>query len=782
MKFIFHLLLLFGLSFRSAIFQSPASGLPVLAPVAPAAALPIEMTDHQPGSYARVDLASATVSPLTGRVSVWHGRPTIFINDQPVAPMIYAGTEHSRFTWEETPHRNLVNFAKAGYRLFQVDVWFRDIWRPDGSLDLPAVRRQIRGILAVCPEAAVFVRIHVDPPVWWMKQHPKEAVAYANKDSKSVKNARLEEALASTRWLDDATQQLQKFCTGLAPTPEGRRVVGLHLAGGLYGEWHYHHFDAEPDTSPAMTHHFREWLKVRYTNDAALRHAWHDESVSLEAAEVPGLAQRNRTMEGFFRDPALERQVIDYYFCQQELIANDVLHFCHVARLAWPRPLITGAFYGYFHTMVEMGMPDVMQGTFERVLNSPDIDYLSGPLSYQADARDIGGSGMVRTLTASLHLHYKLWLSEMDEASSLGDPWPGNPRKVFHSLADTVAGNRRNFAFVLTSGMGQWWYDFGPNLKSGWWDNPQLMAEMGATLRLYQTALNKPWQSVADVLLVYDFDSYNYQTRTVPLNRQSFKDALSLPLAEDLAEAAYHTGAAVDQVALAGLPLVDLNRYKVIVFGNVWLLTDTQRVYIRDKVLRSGRTVVWQYAPGITDGKAFLNAEAISQVTGIQLKPITLAGAPRIQLLPAAPKPFAGLKLDYGITGPIRPLFAVDDQTVERIGNYAGTDETALAMRHAAAATIIYSGLPINDAKLLQTIFRLGGAHIYNDQGDVILADNNYVCIHTLTGGDRHLILRDGTNIQIKLASKSTEILDATTGISALPEKPVATSMGKVSP
>jgi len=707
--------------------------------------------------------------PLSGKVADYLGRPTIFINDQPVAPMIYAGTEHSRFTWKETPHRNLANFAQAGYRLFQVDVWFRDIWRTDGSLDLPIVRRQIHSILEVCPEAAVFVRIHLDPPGWWMEQHPTEAVAYADAGSMIAKRANPPQSLASTLWLDEATRQLEVFCKELAPLPEGCRVVGLHLAGGLYGEWHYHRFEAEPDTSAAMTRQFQKWLKARYGSDATLRQEWHDPGITLATATVPGLDQRNQTADGFFRDPTQERQVIDYYFCQQDLIADDVLHFCRVARSAWPRPLVIGSFYGYLHTMVEMGMPDALQGTFERALNSPDLDYLSGPLSYQANARDIGGSGMVRTLPTSLQLHGKLWLSEMDEASSLGNPWPGKTRKVFHSLADTVAGNRRNFAFVLTSGMGQWWYDFGPKLKAGWWDNPQLMDDMGAMLRLSQAALQKTWHSAADVLLVYDFASYNYQARTVPLNRQSFRDTLSSPLVEDLAEAAYHTGAAVDQVASVDLPRVDLARYKVVVFGNVWLLTDTQRTFLRDHVMRDGRTVVWQYAPGITDGWALLSTNAISAVVGIRLKPVDLAGAPKIQLLANAPKPFAGLKLDYGIAGPIHPLLAVADQEAEKIGNYSGTTETALALRRDAAVTIIYSGLPITDARLLQAIFRLGGAHIYNDEPDVLLADNNYVCVHTLGGGIRRLVLRDGKILQVQLFPRSTQIFDAITGESVLP-------------
>jgi len=708
---------------------------------------------------------------LSGKVAPYHGRPTLYINNHPVAPMIYALTEGGRFTWEETPHRNLENFTKAGYRLFQVDVWFRDIWKPDDSLDMPTVRHQVRAITEVCPEAAVFIRIHVDPPQWWLDRHPGETVAYANAVNPGVANARSQESLASTLWLNDATRQLETFCRELAPTPEGRHVVGLHLAGGLYGEWHYWNFDLEPDTSPTMTSHFRYWLEKKYGADAALRRAWNDPTVTLATADVPGLQVRDRTLGGFFRDPVRERQVIDYYTCQQDLVADDVIHFCHTARAAWPRPLITGAFFGYFHTMTEMGMPDAMQGDFERVLDSKDIDYLSGPMSYETDTRAIGGSGMFRSLTASVRLHGKLWLSEMDQASLFGNPFDMDPRMWFHTLSDNIAGDRRNFAFALTSGMGQWWYDFGPKGNGGWWDQPQLMEEAGAMLRLYQAALKKPWHPVADVLLVYDLASYDYQTRTVPINEQCYKDPLSHPLAENLAEAAYHTGAAVDQVALPDLPWMDLSHYKVVVFGNVWRLTDAQRAFIRDHVLRDGRTVIWQYAPGITDGKTLMGAADISSVVGMTLKSVTVTGTSQVQLAPHPPANFVGLKLDYGITGEVHPLFAVEDNKSQTIGQYTGTGDTALAIRHLARATVVYSGLPITQESLLRAIFRLAGAHIYDEEPDVILADNNYVCIHTLSGGDRKIVLRDGKAVSVKLSPRSTVILDAVTGDSVLPDK-----------
>lgn len=45
-------------------------------------------------------------------------------------------------------------------------------------------------------------------------------------------------SLASQAWKRDATQNLKEMLKDLAASPEGRSVVGLQVAGGVYGEWH----------------------------------------------------------------------------------------------------------------------------------------------------------------------------------------------------------------------------------------------------------------------------------------------------------------------------------------------------------------------------------------------------------------------------------------------------------------------------------------------------------------------------------------------------------------
>ena len=87
----------------------------------------------------------------TAEVKLHLGKPILFVNNQPQLPLFYALTHAygGRWSWEEVPARNLHNFAQAGVRLFQVDLYLEDIWQSGrDTLDMDKARRQVRGVLA----------------------------------------------------------------------------------------------------------------------------------------------------------------------------------------------------------------------------------------------------------------------------------------------------------------------------------------------------------------------------------------------------------------------------------------------------------------------------------------------------------------------------------------------------------------------------------------------------------------------------------------------------------
>ncbi|MEO6759530.1 MAG: hypothetical protein ABIO24_08760, partial [Saprospiraceae bacterium] len=223
----------------------------------------------------------------TAEIRPFNGLPILYVNQQPELPFLYALTHVTggRWSWEELPAHNLRQTVTAGVRLFQVDLWMEDIWLENTpKLNMALARRQIRGVVDACPNGAVVLRLHVNAPFWWNRTHPEECVQYADgpnqdlpvglpfnyEDGDVVRANRA--SLASERWRQEAGTKLREFCRRLSRTPEGKAVIGLHISGGVYGEWHPWGFiKQEPDVSAPMQVAFRKWLKIKYHSDENLQ-------------------------------------------------------------------------------------------------------------------------------------------------------------------------------------------------------------------------------------------------------------------------------------------------------------------------------------------------------------------------------------------------------------------------------------------------------------------------------------------------------------------------------
>jgi len=728
----------------------------------------------------------AAPAPLSASVRPLAGRPTIHLNGEPVSPVIYALTDvpGGRWSWEELPQHNLRQFARHGVRLFQVDLFFDHCWREDGTMDVGQAQRQIAGVLAARPDAAVFIRFHVSAPKWWRLKHPEEGVRYADVEAReeSVEGFPriIEEdntpvrrvSMASTRWRDEATVRLREFLQALAATPEGNALAGIQVANGVYGEWHnWGFFHNEPDVGEPMNRFWRAWLRARYVTDAALREAWRDPAAALATAVVPGLAERETT-QGIFRDPARERRAIDYYTCVHELVADNILHFARSAKESWPRPLITGTFYGYFFSTFNR---QAAGGHLElhRVLRSPHIDYLSGPQAYEPEALKPGDPYRSRALLTSIRLHGKLWLDEMDAEPTIPLPQAANHDVV---LRNGVATLRRNVLFSATKGMGLWYYDFGvsgfdlDNVRHnqrgsrGTWDHAVLLRDVQALKGLVDARLTRPYESDADVLFVYDTHSF---TGTASLRRS---DPFSTVMIDHHTLAAFRSGVVFDPVHVLDLPRVDLARYRVVVFGNVYQLDDAQRRFIRERVASGGRTLVWYYAPGLSDG-ATLEPRRIGELTGIAVTPFSSDAAPTVEFAAPGEAPVRYTTSKEAV----RPLFGVAEVGAEIFGRYAGTDVDAVARRKFGDHTAWYVAVPHVGNQPLHFILREAGAHRYVGDGAFAYAGGGFLVVHThlKDGGTQAVTLRSGRVVRFELpAGYHTLVLDPATGEPLLPVVP----------
>lgn len=710
--------------------------------------------------------------PVRAEVAPYNGRPTLLINGQPQYPMLYALTDcpGGRMSWEEVPSWNIANFTRSGVRLFQVSVWLEHLWKEDGSFSVGLAQRQIRGILDICPDAVVFFRLHINAPMWWNRLHPEECTQYANgplaeevlpglrrlidRDLEPVPRA----SMASGLWREQTAQIIGRFCRELSQTPEGDRLAGIQMACGVFHEWHYWGFiDNEPDVSAPMTEYFRAWLKAKYGTEESLREAWGDATVSFANALVPGMEPRLHTGDGIFRNPQRERPVCDYFECQHQCVADDILFFCGLAKRCWPRPLVTGSFYGYFFTLFGRSITGGHL-QIERVLRSPDIDYLCAPQSYNLNHRGMGGSGQSRGLLDSCRLNGKLWLDEMDTGTFLDALRKKELEGVNVTLEESIAIIQRNVAESFTKGMGLWFYDFGPTNISGWWDHTMLQREIARIKDLFEVYFRSEYRPQADVLLVYDTNVFYY------LANNAERDPLTDPVAVNITSAdAYRSGAIIDMIYLCDIDRVDFAQYKVVLFANTFFLKREQIEFIRSNVAAGGRHLLWMCAPGYTDGNRN-DAGFIESVAGIRVR--HLAGGAPGPVCPngsffdqEAPGGLAfGQAMDYS------PVFAIDDDGADICGVFENTNIAALGKKRIGDSTSWFCSVPYQNPAMLRRIFAQAGVHIYNHGGDTLYSGSGVLCVHTLAGGNRRIVLKNGVATSAELAPRSTAYFDNETG------------------
>lgn len=727
----------------------------------------------------------------SGEVKMNNNRPTIFVNKKPITPLLYALVDR-RNSWFNIPQQNIKLFCESNINLVQVDIFLDDIWFPDSSIRIDTALMQIRGVLEVCPDANIFLRLHVNAPRWWQALHPEESIIYGNTESigKGENNQTWMSgdvsnvsrfSLASKQWLNATSFVVKEFCRRLSKAPEGNALVSIQVACGVYGEWHYFGFlDNDPDLSQPMMNYFRNWLRNKYKTNEGLREAWGDKDVRFETAEVPSSKDRNTTTHGVFRDLVKERNVIDYYEAQHLVVAEDILHFCKLIKESWPRPIITGSFYGYFYSLFTR---EAAGGhlAIDTILKSPYIDFLAAPQAYYPDNEATGDPYHSRGLLESVRLHGKIWLEEMDQEPPLTNKSDSN---YAASVKESIARIRRNIMYTATKGMGMWFYDFGiprstqnysnsrDKLKEGYWNQPNIMADIKKMKLVLDRRLTMPYISDADVLMVYDTRSF------YSLVSQTKKTNITNILINWTAVNAMKAGYAFDAVYLNDLKLVDLSKYKVIIFNNTFVIDDQQRQFINDKVMKDNRDIIWFYAPGYSDDKK-LDVNQMSKLTGISLVKTDSLTLPIIKTTG-----FPGKQVVYDIRvtpannsskilrnyhfadydSPYRPLFSIDDSKAESFGIYVSNNMSAIAKKKLRFCNSWYVALPAYEPELIGGLLQGTRAHKFSDDSVIVYSGNGLLSVHTQEGGVKNIILSNGKSIRLHMDKNSTFILNNETG------------------
>lgn len=638
-----------------------------------------------------------------------NGAPQLYIDGKKTVPLFYALSDiPAGRAWTERSQRGIKDFAKCGINIVCIDTNLYEGWVENGEYSPASTYKEMEAVLKANPNAKIIVRLHMNAPYWWMRKYPEELlVVYGEKSTdcggypdRILNNdiaTEIKASAASEKWLEDAGEMLKQYCTKIKESPFGKYLIGIQPAYGNCGEWHSFG-GLKADYSEPMTKLYRQIVKDKYKTEENLR-KYYGDNATFDNIQIPPPEERLDYNFGTFFDPQKDAPVIDSFKCYSLAAVNAISHFCRIIKSSWGAGILAGSFYGYFFST---GGATGAHLETKLIFDNEDIDFLAGPSAY-GENKFAGNMNTLRHLPESNRLNGKLFLCEMDQGYTscvwgLGK----NNSYTCDNEEEYAAILKRNIMENILHGNGAWYYEHRLPSESMYketlyWDTPERLSTITEIQKTCFKLLNRPFKKSTDVLIVQSTEAKYYaENGWVPLSysHQQFLGAIG------------RSGVGYDHVYLSDLEQCDLSRYKFILFINCMALTQDKFHYVKNTVMKNGRTVCFMHKCGYILNE-IASTENMEKLVGRKLRP--------------------------------ELYFETDDCNVYYIEN------------------IVYT------ASWYKNVFRKAGAHIYTDGQEIVIADNRLVMLHlkNISHTVLHLANQD---VELDNPTCATYIFDIDTG------------------
>jgi hypothetical protein len=695
-------------------------------------------------------------APAVSAIKTARGAPRLFVNGKEAYPLL---------AWSWGLVESAPIFKQAGINFLHPILGLNAAWPEPGKHDWSEFDDLFARLLAQNPQAYFLPRVLLDVPDWWKEKNPSELIQCAlpmnpAEDThyrpvrRSPEGGMLwgiqgrEPSLASEVWKAEMENLFRGFLRHIENSPLRSRIIGYQIGGGIYGEWHYFASEFLPDMSVAMQR------KLGY---------------------VPDAETRMKTTFGLLRDPQQEKPVIEFFRrFHEEIGADTLLHFARIAKEETQGRALCGAFNTYL--LENVWIQEGGHLAPEKILNSPHIDFIASPYSYQTTnlaerqwwehdvvdeagnylgrARGVAGDGGYRVLLESLKRHGKLYFVEIDPSTHL-EPPPANPDGTGGSDVEkelcmiggagstTLEGTRkilqRDLGQVFVRGNGGWLFDFGPVLRSGksWHADEAIIAEVNRFSRLGELRRDLDMSSCAQIAAVYDAKSF-FVTRhwraEAPFPQGGVNvDYFTRWFMDSQARAFHRLGAPMDFMYRFDLTRGDAQKYKLFFMVNLFYLTSGEVSRLREILRDSGATAVWHYAPGFVTPEK-LDLAQMERLTGFRFDLITEPGPMLIQAR-------FDDELQFGVKTPQYPRFGVIDEDAMELGYWADCHEVAFAYKEVEGWHSVYVGAAPLPAEILRWLALRAGAELWSTQPDIVMATQEAAMIVATSEGERTFTL-----------------------------------------
>lgn len=697
------------------------------------------------------------------RLEFREGRPVVVSGDGEVLPpSCYCDCITSNFSeWIE---RNR-DFTESGIHLYFLtpksdwNTMTSLYWKDEGVYPKPTdadaakdVEGQAQAILAMDTQARFYVRPGEFVPKAWAAKHPGEM--QLSSTGKMMDYLSLASELGWEHFLC-YLQNFIEYCedrkwsdriVGYIYFPIGEGLTALACDGFMF------------DTCEAMQEAFRKHVRSRYSDDAELRAAWNDPSVTLDNVRVPTDAEWKARRESLLHwpEPDKMRREKDYFDLQAALFRRCFRNIMNTLREATSaRPVVLGVdalkqpMMGWMLNQAfgrQDWLTDPMGDYPEMTLASGAIDigdlldddgwdFITTPSDYTA--RSVGYGWESEGVNDSLRLRKKAMLVENDSRTWMGSE--SETLGAFLTTDEVRAGLLRNTAWALTRGHMHYWMNVG---SSYFHDRKIHEVAVRDERRLLDSSSSWAHRETENAIcMVIDDSSPMHENGTAGYQQIATLWQRHLGLA--------HCGVPYRIYLFSDLKKENMPKYRTYLFPNLFELNDERLSLLRKTVLCDGRMAIFGPATGITDGKK-LGADGISRLLGIEFEMISRQ-APRRVMVHGTHPLTANLpaSLSYGDSYPYGPVLvptraAVNTGDFVTLGSattFWGVNKPGLILNETPDCKMVWTVAMPLPANLLRECCRYAGSHIWCEEDDVVLASETVAAIHSVKGGPRTLLL-----------------------------------------
>ena len=446
-------------------------------------------------------------------IKSYHGAMTLFRDGIALQPL---------FFWQsEVLPEEATAFSQSGIEVFSflrsAHHYDYPFWIGEKKYDFSKLDSVMHEFIRNAPGKYAIPRIYTGAPDWWLSKHPDEMCGFASNPPrtgyKAVHQGTRHESFASELWKCEMGEAFRQYMRHIRNSDYAEWIAGIHVCGGITGEWHAWSPSHHPDTSLPM--------QKRY------------------GKEIPAYGKR----------PA------DYYECFFAAEVEAVEHFCKIVKEE--TDFLTVVFQGYTPDF-EWAMEGDHRGA-AAIHRSPWIDMISAPHSYSR--RELGGDALFRNFPASVNLHGKLFVDEGDDRTSCagsishGMTETAGVQKTLATEDESLQLIRREFGNMHTHNIGMWYMD----LLGGTFRNKRFVAEIAKLKKYGDQLMELSRESAAEVAVV----SYLQGEFSLPPRGE---ENLQYRLYQDAISELCKTGVPFDHYLIEDLNAPELVQYKFFIY------------------------------------------------------------------------------------------------------------------------------------------------------------------------------------------------------------------------